>query len=71
LAITHLQSGGALEVVLEASRRYWLHVASGEVMLDDRALSAGDALGFVEESGVLNLRGGAAASDVLLFTLPA
>jgi hypothetical protein len=71
LAITHLQPGDALEVVLETSKRYWLHVASGEVMLDARALSAGDALGFVEESGALTLRGGAAASDVLLFTLPA
>ena len=71
LAITHVQPGDVLEIVLEASKRYWLHVASGEVMLDARALSAGDALGFVEETGALTLRGVAASSDVLLFTLPA
>lgn len=66
-----MQPGDVLEIVLEASKRYWLHVASGEVMLDARALSAGDALGFVEETGALTLRGVAASSDVLLFTLPA
>ena len=71
LAVAHLQPGDVLEVVLEVSKRYWLHVASGEITLDNRSQVAGDALGFVEETGALTLRGGAATSEVLLFALPA
>ena len=71
LSVTQLHAGDALGAPLDASKRYWLHVATGEIMLDDRRLVAGDALGFVEESGALSLRGVAASSDVLLFALPA
>ena len=39
------------------SRRYWLHVAQGAVEVDGRALSAGDALGFVDEARLLDLAG--------------
>ncbi len=71
LRATRLQAGAAVEVVLEASRRYWLHIAAGEVMQGERRLGAGDALGFVDEQLMLVLTGLAAASDVLLFELPA
>lgn len=71
LSVTQLQAGDALSTQLEAGKRYWLHVASGEILLDNRSLVAGDALGFVEEAGALTLRGGAATSEVLLFALPA
>jgi redox-sensitive bicupin YhaK (pirin superfamily) len=56
---------------LDPARRYWLHVAAGEVALGDRVLHAGDALGFVDEGGERALRGIGASSDVLLFDLPA
>ena len=46
-------------------------MATGEVAVGERVLAAGDALGLVEESGALALRGLAATSDVLLFELPA
>jgi hypothetical protein len=46
-------------------------VATGEVAVGERVLKAGDALGFVQEAGALDLRGVAADSDVLLFDLPA
>lgn len=67
---TCLQAGAVREMVLDPARRYWLHVATGELALDDRVLVAGDALGWVEETSTLQLRGIAAESDVLLFELP-
>ena len=61
----------AVQITLDASRRYWLHVARGEVRLDGRPLAAGDAVGFVDEAGTLQLTGsGDDVADVLLFDLP-
>lgn len=71
LCATRLLPGDALEAALDPGRRYWLHVATGEVAVGERVLAAGDALGLVEEGGTLALRGLAATSDVLLFELPA
>ena len=70
LRATQLVAGDALAFTLDPLRRYWLHVATGEVALGDRVLNAGSALGFVNESGTQSLRGLDAASDVLLFELP-
>ena len=71
LRATSLEPGDAVFTTLDPARRQWLHVARGEVAMDERVLQAGDALGFVEEGGVLELRGLAPGSDVLLFDLPA
>ena len=71
LRATRLLPGDALEAALDPARRYWLHVAIGEVAIGERVLKAGDALGFVQEAGNLAVRGVAADSDVLLFDLPA
>ena len=71
LRAARLEPGAALPAALDPSRLYWLHVATGEVALGERVLGAGDALGFVDEGGLLELRGVAPASDVLLFDLPA
>lgn len=71
LRATRLLPGDALGAALDPGRRYWLHVATGEVAVGERVLAAGDALGLVEEGGTLALRGLAATSDVLLFELPA
>jgi redox-sensitive bicupin YhaK (pirin superfamily) len=67
-----LAAGETVEDTLDRSRRYWLHVASGSVLAGERTLAAGDALGFVDEGGSLNLVGqGEGLADVLLFELPA
>ncbi len=67
-----LGAGEAVEVALDPTHKYWLHVAQGEVALDDRCLLAGDALGYADEGGTLRLAGiGATSADVLLFDLPA
>jgi len=67
-----LVQGEAVELALDPTRRYWLHVAQGEVALDGHPLSAGDALGLLDEAGVRSLAGrGAATADVLVFDLPA
>ncbi len=71
LRATRLQAGDTVAAELDAGRQYWLHVASGEVRIGERSLAAGDALGFVGERVTLALAGSAAASDVLLFELPA
>ena len=68
---TRLGAGESVEWTLDPARRYWLHVASGETSVAGRELGAGDALGFVEESGALTVSGrGAEPADVLLFDLP-
>lgn len=52
-------------------RRYWLHVALGEVAFDGEPLAAGDALALEGESAVRRLQGrGPGTADVLLFDLP-
>ncbi|MEO6264508.1 MAG: pirin family protein [Luteimonas sp.] len=66
-----LGEGEAVGLALDPARRYWLHVAQGAVEFDGRELAAGDALGFVGESGSHRLRGcGEDIADVLLFDLP-
>ena len=71
LRATRLQPGDTVAAELDGGRQYWLHVATGEVRIGERSLAAGDALGFVGERVTLALAGSAAASDVLLFELPA
>ena len=66
-----LAAGDAIEVAFDPARRYWLHVAQGAVEFDGRRLSAGDAMGAVDEAGRHRLLGvGDGAADVLLFDLP-
>jgi redox-sensitive bicupin YhaK (pirin superfamily) len=68
---TLLEPGATVEIALDPARRYWLHVAQGAATVGDRALQAGDALGFVGESGPLRVTGaGPATADLLLFDLP-
>lgn len=60
-----------VDVALAPDRRYWLQVARGDVRVDGEILSAGDALGWVDEASTLSLQGaGADIADILLFTLP-
>lgn len=70
LSAARLVEGASVQAALDPTRRYWLHVATGTVQYAGRVLHAGDALGFVEETGVLTLQG-VAEGDVLLFDLPA
>ena len=66
-----LAAGEAIEVAFDSARRYWLHVAQGAVEFDGRRLSAGDAIGAVDEAGRHRLLGvGDRVADVLLFDLP-
>ena len=66
-----LGAGETVETALDPARRYWLHVAQGAARVGDRELAAGDAMGFVAESGPVQLEGtGDGLADVLLFDLP-
>ena len=67
-----LGEGESVDVALDPARQYWLHVAQGAIDVDGRALTAGDALGFVDEAGTHRCRGAAPdPADVLFFDLPA
>lgn len=70
LLIARLEQGTGIERALDPTRRYWLQVARGAVQVAGRGLLAGDALGLVEEGGVLALSARDSA-EVLLFDLPA
>lgn len=66
-----LAAGDVVALDPDPARRYWLHVAQGDVAAGDEMLSAGDALGLRGESARLALRGrGPGAAEVLLFDLP-
>ena len=66
-----LAGGESVPFEPDPGRRYWLHVAQGEIDAGGERLSAGDALGFAGEGGVLRIAGDAdAPADVLLFDLP-
>lgn len=72
LAGARLAESESIELALDPARRYWLHIAGGAVHADGRALNAGDALGIVEEAGMLRLTGAdQAVADVVVFDLPA
>jgi redox-sensitive bicupin YhaK (pirin superfamily) len=61
--------GARLAAPLDPSRRYWLQVARGAVAAP-LPLGAGDALGFVDEGGALELTAGPDGAWLLLFDLP-
>ena len=68
---TLLAGGASVDHPLDPGRRYWLHVARGDIAVGGRTLTGGDALGFSGEGGTLSLRGnGEGTADVLLFDLP-
>ena len=67
-----LGAGETADIALDPTRKHWLHVAQGSVEVDGRALTAGDALGYVDEAAAVRLRGvGDGLADILLFDLPA
>lgn len=68
---TRLADGEAVVFALRPDRRYWLQLVQGAARVDGRGLSAGDAIGYVEEAGELRIAGtGDAIADILLFDLP-
>lgn len=56
------------EVLMNATRRYYLHLARGELKVNGEKLQAGDALMFSNEESVLRFEHGQHA-EVLLFDL--
>lgn len=71
MSAARLASGERVERTLDPARRYWLHVARGELDLDGERLRAGDARGYVGERVTLALAGtGGGEAEALLFELP-
>ncbi|TXH05577.1 MAG: pirin family protein [Nevskiaceae bacterium] len=67
LLIAWPAQGQNLSRVLDASRRYYLHVATGEVMLEGQRLTAGDAA-MIEKQENFEVRA-TTGSELLLFDL--
>jgi redox-sensitive bicupin YhaK (pirin superfamily) len=67
LYLGKLDTDQSVTHTLAPDRHAWLHVAEGEVTLNGRALSVGDAVA-VSDERALELRG-TKASQVLLFDL--
>jgi quercetin 2,3-dioxygenase len=67
LYATILDGSEAVALTLEPGRRAYVHVARGEVVANEQALSAGDAMKITGE-GTLRL-GGARNAEVLVFDL--
>lgn len=66
-----LGSGETVQWRTQAGRRYWVHVAQGQVDIGGQRLESGDALGLAEEEDEMRIVGaGVGAADVLLFDLP-
>ena len=71
LRAVRLGAGETAAWPLDPARRYWLHMATGEAEAAGRGLVAGDAVGFVDESGALAVNGrGGDPAEILLFDLP-
>lgn len=68
LLTTILEPGESREHTLEAGRRAYVHIVSGEVSVNGQVLSTGDAGKLEHESQITLLA--SAPSEVLLFDLP-
>lgn len=64
-----LAAAASAHRALDSDRRYWLQVTRGTVLAADHVLRAGDALGFVDEGGPLQVEANVDA-ELLLFDLP-
>ena len=68
-----LPAGERITATLDPARRYWLQVVAGDVTAQGIRLTAGDALGFVDEEGELAIHADAGEgneAELLLFDLP-
>ena len=68
-----LPAGERITATLDPARRYWLQVVAGDVTAHGIRLTAGDALGFVDEEGELAIHadvGEGNEAELLLFDLP-
>lgn len=67
LSMAKLQAGDDLDCKLERDRHAWVHLAAGEILMNDEKLTAGDGAAISGESG-LRIKAGA-ASDLVMFDL--
>ncbi len=69
LSLADLNAGTTLTLAAAAGRAYWLHVATGELLIGGQRLTAGDAMG-IQEVGDYTLSTQSAA-NLLLFDMAA
>lgn len=71
LRLASLEAGDRIDLPHDPARRQWMQVLHGSVVAGGRTLVAGDALGTVDESGVLEIAAAGDGSAALLaFDLP-
>jgi redox-sensitive bicupin YhaK (pirin superfamily) len=67
--VSRLDAGKEIALPMQADRLYWVQVARGAVAVEDKKLSAGDAIGFENEASGATLLADEAA-EILFFDLP-
>ncbi|TAL28719.1 MAG: pirin family protein [Alphaproteobacteria bacterium] len=69
LFVSRLEAGKSVSLEMIANKKYWLQLARGKVTVRGQGLEAGDALGFDNEKGNLDVTA-EDASEFILFELP-
>lgn len=69
LFVSRLEAGKSVSLEMVANKKYWLQLARGKVSARGQQLEAGDALGFDNEKGSLDVTA-ADAAEFILFELP-
>ena len=69
LWVSRLDAGKSVSLEMQPNRKYWLQQARGKVKLRDQTLEAGDAVGFDNETGKLEITA-VNAAEFILFELP-
>lgn len=64
-----LQKGTVVEMEISPQRKYWIHVATGQVSINSEDLEGGDGMGITDETNVLEFVGLDNLSTVLVFNL--
>jgi quercetin 2,3-dioxygenase len=66
---SRLDGGKSVALEMAANRKYWLQLARGKVSVRGQALEAGDAAGFDNETGTLDIQA-VEDAEFILFELP-
>lgn len=66
---TLLEEGKSVNYKMNEERKYWIHVATGSITVNNTPMIAGDGMAIVGEKGDLEIKGIDKKSNVLLFNL--
>lgn len=68
---TYLEEGNTLPYSVLEYRKIWIHLAQGEVLIGNITLSAGDGLAIENEQQIIDIKGVAKESNIIIFDMDA